>query len=550
MARKITPHFVFETSWEVCNMVGGIYTVLSTRARELSKTLKDNLIFIGPDVWKKHDSPYFEEDKTLFSEWVKHIHHTTELTVKVGRWKIPGNPIAILVNFDALYEKKNEIYGQMWEHHGVDSMHAYGDYDESSMFGYASGMVIESYYQYHKLKKRDNVVAHFNEWMTTFGAFYTMDKVPEIATIFTTHATSIGRSIAGNNKPLYNHMANYNGDQMAFELNMEAKHSTEKNAAHQVDCFTTVSNITGIECEALLDKQPEIITPNGFEDDFVPKGTQLIKKQKKAKEKLIEVAEALLGYELSKDVFLVGTAGRYEYKNKGLDVLIESLKKLSDNKETSKEVVAFIMTPAHSKGARKKLAEKIENKNSEIEFWNHHTTHELYNYESDNIMSALRWFQINNHQEDKVKIIFVPTYLNGNDGIFNLSYWDLLIGLDLTAFPSYYEPWGYTPLESVAFSVPTITTNLSGFGQWTEELSEKDRKGGVEVVPRSDDNYNEVTTTIAKTILSYTKKNKKEMTACRKNAKDISKKALWNNFIKHYYEAYHIALKNRNQRIK
>ncbi len=548
MARKITPHFIFETSWEVCNMVGGIYTVLSTRAKELYDKVEDNLIFIGPDVWKEQESPYFEEDKKLLVEWKENINSTTDINVRVGRWKIPNNPIAILVQFDLLFAQKNEIYGRMWELYRVDSLHAYGDYDEASMFGYASGMVIESFYQFYQLKKSDNVVAHFNEWMTTFGAFYIQNKVPNIATLFTTHATSIGRSIAGNNKPLYNYMSAYNGDQMAEELNMQAKHSTEKTGANVVDCFTTVSNITGIECEELLDKKPHIITPNGFEDDFVPKGTAFTEKQKKAKEKLKEVAQSVLGYELDKNAFFVGTAGRYEYKNKGLDVLIEALSKLSNNAENSREVVAFIMTPAHSKEARKDVIEKMTHKEANVNSWNCYTTHELYDYEGDNIISALRWFQLKNAKEQKVKVIFVPTYLNGSDGIFNLSYWDLLIGMDLTVFPSYYEPWGYTPLESVAFSVPTITTNLSGFGQWTEEL--KNKQCGVQVVPRSDYNYSEVTTEIANRIFHYIKIPRKEMTVCRKNALEISKKALWSNFIKYYYEAYDIALKNRNNRTK
>lgn len=548
MARKITPKYIFETSWEVCNMVGGIYTVLSTRARTLSKKLQDNLLFIGPDVWQSQPSPYFEEDQEVLSNWVIHFNQTTNLNIRAGRWKIHGNPIAILVDFKPLMESKNDIYGEIWEKFGVDSIHAYGDYDESSMFGYATGIVMESYYNYFQLKKTDNVVAHFNEWMTTFGAFYLQDKVPNIATIFTTHATSIGRSIAGNQKPLYNYLSEYNGNQMAYELNMQSKHSTERTAAHVVDCFTTVSGITGLECTELLDKKPDIITPNGFEDDFVPKGKVYKEKQKQAREKIIEIAETLFGCPLSKDALFIGTAGRYEYKNKGLDVFIESLKKLSESPTLEREVVAFLMIPAHIKGARKDLIQKLNDQNHQLDYWDKYTTHELFDQQNDNILSALRWFHLLNNKNDKVKVVFVPSYLNGNDGIFNISYWDLLIGLDATIFPSYYEPWGYTPLESIAFSIPTITTDLSGFGQWIE--SDFSNPKGVHVVHRSDYNYYEVSDSIAQKLLQLTQQSKKEQEICRKSALEISQNAHWEKFIVHYYDAYHIALQKRNKRIK
>ncbi len=547
MKQQPIPEYVFETSWEVCNMVGGIYTVLSTRARTLQSRFQDNLVFVGPDVWKEKESPYFEESNDLLADWRDHFNKTTGLRIRVGRWTIHGNPVTILVDFNPLFFRKNEIYSRFWERFNVDSLHAFGDYDESSMFGYASGMVIESYFRFHNLTKKNNVVAHFNEWMTTFGAFYIQDSVPEIATIFTTHATSIGRSIAGNNKPLYDYLNEYNGDQMAFELNMQSKHSTEKQAAHTVDCFTTVSSITGLECTQLLDKKPDIITPNGFENDFVPTGKTFTEKRKAAQGKLKKVAETLFGYKLQKNTVFVATAGRYEYKNKGIDVFIESLKHLTNEYTVGNEVVAFIMVPAHISGPRVDLAAKLQNPAAKMDYWNKQTTHELHNYQDDNVISALQWFHFQNLPNEKVKVIFVPSYLNGNDGIFNLNYWDLLIGMDLTIFPSYYEPWGYTPLESIAFSVPTITTDLSGFGQWVKTL--KDPNHGAEVVHRSDYNFANVVSSIASILNDFLNKSSEEIKEVRKNALEVSKKALWDEFIQYYYEAYQIALKKRDKRI-
>ena len=549
MQQTLKVDYVFETSWEVCNMVGGIYTVLSTRAATLQAHLQDKLIFIGPDVWQDAVNPYFKESTELLEGWKAYVLEKYSLKIRVGRWTIPGMPVAVLVDFSPLMDKKNQIYGEIWQQEGVESLYAYGDYDEASMFGYSTGLIIESYYKYYKLTAKQQVVAHFNEWMTTFGAFYIKSHVPAIATIFTTHATSIGRSIAGNKKPLYDYLKAYNGNQMAQELNMVAKHSTERAGAHAVDCFTTVSDITGVESEQLLEIKPHVITPNGFEDDFVPKGKAFTAARESARVALRNVAEVLFNYNLTANPLFVCTAGRYEYKNKGIDTFIDGLKILSQNSELEREIVVFIMVPAHISGMRKDLAKAIEKDHLQLNSWNKFTTHELYDYEHDNVMSALRWHGFNNNEEDKIKIIFVPSYLNGADGIFNKSYYDLLIGMDLSVFASYYEPWGYTPLESVAFSVPTITTDLSGFGQWVSPVPQ-DIEQGVGVIHRSDFNSSEVAQSIANMMFKFQKMNATEIKSLRKNASIIAEKALWKHFIQYYEQAYHLALTNKNLRNK
>ena len=268
----LKPDFIFESSWEVCNKVGGIYTVLSSRAKTLQDEMKDHIIFIGPDFWKEKESPYFKEDKTLLAAWQWEAKEQG-LKVRVGRWTVPGEPIAVLVDFQPYFVQKNDIYCWLWENYGVDSLHAYGDYDEASMFSYAAALVVESLYQYmFDGSQSPKVIYHANEWMCGLGALYINNKVPQIGTVFTTHATSIGRSIAGNQKPLYDYLFAYNGDQMAEELNMQSKHSIEKQTAMHVDCFTTVSDITANECKELLDKPVDVVLPNGFDNSFVPKG--------------------------------------------------------------------------------------------------------------------------------------------------------------------------------------------------------------------------------------------------------------------------------------
>ena len=567
--KKLFPDYIFESSWEVCNKVGGIYTVLSTRAQTLQNRLRDKIIFIGPDVWKEESCPYFIEDKSLFAEWQWEAkegnpeYGLPSLKVRVGRWAIPGEPIAILVDFQPFFEKKNDIYAWLWEHYQVDSLHAYGDYDEASMFSYAAGLVVESLFNYLNPRNEENklkVVYHANEWMCGLGALYINNKVPQIGTIFTTHATSIGRSIAGNQKPLYDYLFAYNGDQMAGELNMQSKHSIEKQTAWNVDCFTTVSDITANECVELLDKPVDVVLPNGFDDSFVPKAQAFSRKRKLARQKMLEVANALLGENLEDDTIIVSTSGRYEFRNKGIDVFIEAMNRLLRDRDLKKKVLAFIEVPGWVGEPRQDLQERLNSEKLKVKSENHHSslplevpmvTHWLHNMGHDNVLNMMKYYDMHNRPEDNVKVIFLPCYLDGKDGILNLTYYDMVLGNDLCIYPSYYEPWGYTPTESVAFHVPCITTDLAGFGLWANSLKGgySEIEDGVKTVHRSDYNFDEVSDGIRDTILKFSQMNKKQVAAARKNAEKVAEQALWKHFIQYYYEAYGKALAKRDERL-
>ena len=548
--KLLFPDYVFESSWEVCNKVGGIYTVLSTRAKTLQEKLPDHIIFIGPDCWKEKESPYFVTDKHLTAKkslgaWIDYAKKEQGIMMKVGRWNVPGKPIAILVDFNQYFERKDEIYGHLWEDYKVDSLHAYGDYDEASMFSYAAAKVVESYYQFFGLDEK-KVVYQANEWMTGLGMLYLKKYVPGIATIFTTHATSIGRSIAGNNKPLYDYLFAYNGDQMAQELNMESKHSIEKQSAHYADCFTTVSEITANECKELLDKPVDVVLPNGFENNFVPKGAQFSKKRKAARKRLLEVANALLGTCLDDETLIVSTSGRYEFRNKGIDVYIEALNRLLRDRELTKTVVAFIEVPGWVGDPRQDLQERLAlNMPFDTPLEVPMITHWLHNMSHDNVLNMLKYYNMWNQKEDKVKLIFLPCYLTGNDGIFNMTYYDLVLGNDLCIYPSYYEPWGYTPLEAIAFKVPCVTTDLAGFGLWANSVKGgySELTDGVKVIHRTDYNYSEVADAIKDTIADFSNMSPADVKKCRTAAENLSKKALWSEFIKYYEEAYDCALR-------
>ncbi len=538
--KQLIPDFLFEVSWEVCNKVGGIYAVLSTKAATLKTQLGDGLVFVGPDIWFNEESPFFDpQASTTLSDWAKSAN-ADGMKVRVGRWKVPGDPQVVLVDFRPFFAQKNSIYGLMWEWAGVDSMHAYGDYDEASMFAYASARVIESMYK-HLCPQRSKVVAHFNEWTTGMGLLYLHHNLPSIATMFTTHATCVGRSICGNGKPLYDYLPGYFGDQMAEELNMASKHSVEKRAAQLADCFTTVSDITAAECNQLLERMP-LVTPNGFESGFVPSGIAFNRVRKESRAAFSRVVECLTGHKPSDEVLFIGTAGRCEFKNKGIDVFLDALSRLR-NRDFGREIVAFIMIPGWVQEARADVRERY---NSNASFASSLSdavfTHAVHNYFDDVILRRIHELGFHNYPDDRVKVVYIPCYLNGNDGLLNRDYYTMLSGLDLTIYPSYYEPWGYTPMESCAFGVPTITTSLSGFGMWCKGIGKTRLQDGVGVVPRTDSNYEEVVNRISDMIINFTEMGPGDVKVIRQDARKIAARADWKHFIKYYNLGYNQAL--------
>ena len=547
--KLLVPDYLFEVSWEVCNKVGGIYAVLSTKAATLKASLADNLVFIGPDIWDQQPSPFFIEGAAApqLTKWAQ-IANAEGLKVRVGRWDIPGQPQVVLVDFRPFYAVKNAVYAQMWEWYGVDSMAAYGDYDEGCTFAYASALVVESLYK-HNCPQRSKVIAHFNEWTTGMGVLYLKRQLPSVATIFTTHATCVGRSICGNNKPLYDYLTGYHGDQMADELNMRSKHSVEKRAAQQADCFTTVSEITAAECNQLLERMP-LVTPNGFEAGFVPSGVAFSRVRRESRAAFSRVVESLTGAVPADDALFIGTAGRCEWKNKGLDVFLDSINRLR-NHTPNREIVAFIMVPGWVNEARVDVKSRyISSVSFETPVSDPVFTHAVHNYYEDVILKRIHELGFHNDKNDKVKVIYIPCYLNGDDGLINRTYYNMLAGLDLTVYPSYYEPWGYTPMESCAFGVPTVTTSLSGFGMWSKSIGRGNEiSEGVVVVGRNDSNYESVVNDISNVIFAYASQSAVDAKPARQEAKKIAARAAWKNFIKYYEIAFDEALRNTAQRI-
>ncbi|MBL4561000.1 MAG: alpha-glucan family phosphorylase [Labilibaculum sp.] len=544
--RDVIPDFVFEVSWEVCNKVGGIHTVISTKALSLKPLFNDQIIYIGPDFKNaEHREKEFQEDDNLFQKWREKLK-AEGLLVRIGRWKIAGNPLVILIDFSCLESQKNAIYSKLWEVYGLESLYGHDDYDDAALFGYASGMVIDSFVEYNDLSK-NKIVAQFHEWMSGAGLLYLKDKEPDIAAIFTTHASMLGRVLASNYENLYDNLLHFNPIEKSRQYNVTAKCSMEKCVALAADCTSTVSEITARECKQFHGRAVDVVMPNGFEDKFVPELAELEITRQESKKDFKKVAESLLGYEIKPDTLFIGTGGRYEYKNKGIDVFLEALARLNENKYLDRDIVAFFLIPGDQRGARKDLQDNLTRYPDRKPLVSPFSTHYLGNIDQDEILNKIKSLGFTNNQAERIKVIFVPTYLDGMDGIFNKSYYELLMGLDLSVFPSYYEPWGYTPMESVAFSVPTITTSLAGFGQWVRMIGEAD-KGGVVVVERNDSNRKDVVESIASHIFNFSTKSESNVVRCRENARNIAKRTLWKNFIGNYYHAYELAIKNNMEK--
>ena len=545
--QKYLPDFIFEVSWEVCNKVGGIHTVLSSKALTMVKDWDERYILIGPDVWKGNgDNPEFTQDDELMSTYREKLS-AKGIKIKTGRWNIPGNPVAILVDFTPLFTKKNEIFRDLWLRYKLDSLSGHWDYAEPALFGYAAGVIIESFYHIH-VTYSDKIVAQFHEWMTGVGLLYLDEHVPQIGTIFTTHATAVGRAIAGNGLPLYARFTSYDADIEAKNFNIIAKHSLEKTSAQIADCFTTVSEITARECRQFLDKEPDVITPNGFDDFIVPDDFLFDEKREIARKKLLKVASALTREKFPDDALLVLQSGRYEFRNKGIDIFIKALASLAHQNNHKRVILAYLFIPAHCTGPRKDVVDNLEYPNSQIE-GDKILTHYLQGANFDPVMQSLHQNLMNNIRTGNVRIIYSPVYMNGYDGIYNLNYYDILIGFDLTIFPSYYEPWGYTPMESLAFHIPTITSNLTGFGLSVMK-TETGVKNGIEVISRDDNNDNETAERIANLILVFSEMDDVVVKSARTAAHKLAKQSHWKNSILAYKNAFHFALEKAEKRAR
>ncbi|MGV8081542.1 MAG: alpha-glucan family phosphorylase [Syntrophales bacterium] len=525
--------YLFEVSWEVCNKVGGIHTVITSKMREVLRVFEDHCILLGPDL---KNNPEFEETDEECWNRIREATAIKEIPCRFGRWRIPGRPKVILVDFSRRYDKDQLLF-RIWENWGVDSMTGGWDYVEPVMFSHAAGEVIETAYHVLARPGGNPVIAHFHEWMCGAGLLYLKRRIPEIATVFTTHATILGRTLSGTGMDLYGSMEHLSPQKEAETHNISAKFSLEQVAAREADCFTTVSEITALEARNILGRSPDVITPNGLDMENIPDLTEDREPAEASRKVLLEAAGRFLHRDLPADTRLFLTSGRYEFHNKGIDVFLGALGRLERELDAERAAVAFLFVM----GGHMDLLPSLKVQYTRTEPGPMPiATHRLSYGASDPVLETCKRLGLRNMPENRVSIIFVPAPLDGNDGFLNLPYYEALQGCDMGIFPSYYEPWGYTPLECAAYAVPTVSTDLAGFGQWVRQMSSG--YDGVRIMDRRNQEPAAVEEELKGILRNSFFWSEQDLLRMRRGARLLALHADWRDFYGAYLAAYDRAL--------
>ncbi len=585
------PQTVIEASWEVVNKVGGIYTVVRTKAELLVNTYKQ-YVLVGPLFPGRHNVEFTEQAPPE-----RYVHVFEELRQEgiqcvYGVWNIPGNPQVVLLNAQHSHIDVNAVKGQLWEQFGVDSLRAAYEYDEPLRWAWAVGRFMELM----QSSTDEPIVGHFHEWMAGLALLYLRMKKSRVRSVFTTHATMLGRTISGSTDiNLYDSLPDLDFPRLAKELHVEDKYTTELACAKNAHVFTTVSEITGIEAEHVLLRKPDVLLFNGICRSQYPDVNDSSPMHIRARERMRDFLNYYFfshySFDLEHSVTFFAS-GRYEYRNKGLDVFTKALGKLNYELKKvpdSKTVIVFYFIPGDTQGIKTEVLEERQafsamqsylDKNADDvvrrimrqaqridslsakdilseEAYQHvkqlakalaHAgnpplvTHNIPGEEHDPIVAGFRAHGLLNRAEDKVKVVRYPVYLTGKDGLLDLTYDEAVAGSHLGVFPSYYEPWGYTPMEAAAMGVPAITTDLAGFGRFVQTQQEK----GVFVLKRYNRSEQDVVEDLFVMLKEFCQKNRSERRELKAAAQKLSEQTDWQVFIKHYYDAHQRAYESKD----
>ena len=526
-------YYLFEVSWEVCNKVGGIYTVITSKLPEATKLFGERYFVLGPDL---KTNPDFEETDEECWNRVREGVAIKEIPCRFGRWKVPGRPKAILVGFGKKYDKDQLLF-RIWEDYGVDSIAGGWDYVEPVMFSYAASEVIETIYNIIVRPQGQRAVVQFHEWMTGAGLLCLKKRVPEIGTVFTTHATILGRTLASSGVDIYTAMDHISPQREASAHNITAKCSLETASAREADCFTTVSEITATEAKNFLGRTPDLITPNGLDMENIPDLAADRVPTLNSRNELLAAAGRFLSRDLPAETRIMVISGRGEFHNKGIDLFLAALARLNVELGPDQTVLAFLFVLSGYTDlipCLKSDTVKPDPANPPI------ATHQLQNAGFDPIIQTCERLGLKNFPQNPVQVIFVPAYLNGHDGFINMPYYEALAGCDLGVFPSYYEPWGYTPLESAAYAVPTVTTDQAGFGLWAQQAPGE--CNGIIMLKRMGQPPAIIAENLHDIFRDFLILNKDDLQCMRVNARAVASRANWNDFFRSYAEAYDRAL--------
>lgn len=531
--------FLFEVSWEVCNKVGGIYTVISSKVPAAAREYGENYFLLGPDL---KNNPEFEETDEACWEGIREALAMREVVFRLGRWKIPGRPKVVLVSFARNLNKDHVLY-ELWESYGVDSIAGGWEYEEPVLFSYTCGIAVETIYNVVVRPQGARAAAHFHEWMCGAGLLCIKKRLPEIGTVLTTHATMLGRTLAGSGVDIYTKMDEISPQNEAVTYNIRAKYSMEVAAAREADCFTAVSGITAMEAKNFLGRLPSVITTNGLDMDNVPDLSVQRDQAVACRKRLTAFAEKFLRKKFTDNAKIMIISGRYEFHNKGIDVFLEALKRIEKDATPEKAVIALICVLAEHTAINPAALREDKTEGEAPVVATHRLSNEMY----DPILNACNRLGFHNGPQNNVHIIFVPAYLTGHDGLLNMTYEELLAGCDLGVFPSYYEPWGYTPQESAAYAVPTITSDQAGFGLWVTDTCAGNR--GITVLKRTGVPFDTVIENLYRTMQEFLTWSDEEMASRRREARRAALQAGWQTFFGQYLKAYDLALETAADRI-
>jgi glycogen synthase len=582
---------LFEISWEICNKVGGIYTVVKSKAGRAVENYGDNYYMVGPYLQANTLGEFSEEPPTEILKSAFEELKELGLICHYGKWLIEGSPQVILIDFVNFRAKIDEIKTELWESYKIDSMRAPPDYDEPVSWAHTVGILIEKISNKVNDKK---IVAHFHEWLSGAGLLYLKKRNLKIATVFTTHATILGRTLASSNVPLYDVWDKLDPDKEAYDHFIEGKYLVEKNSALNADVFTTVSEITGMESSHFLRKKPDLLLPNGLDISKFLAFDELVVRHRLQRDRIREFLMYYFfpyySFDLEKTTILF-TAARYEYHNKGIDIYIKSLSKLNDmlkKANSDKTIIAFVWVPGNFRNVKteilenKTLYQDIKDELDENGAATHKkivysfatdkkitqesifspeflknmrikkkkfqksgnppvSTHDMYD-ENEDILNGFKEANLQNSKDDPVKVIFYPIYLSGADGILNLNYYEAMEGAHLGIFPSYYEPWGYTPLEAGALGIPSITTDLAGFGRFFCNECSQTNTAGIFVLNRFGKKDDDVIYSLSKRMFNFVNLSKEDRISNRVAARKIASIADWKLFIENYIKAHNLAV--------
>ncbi len=520
---------LFEVSFEVANKVGGIHTVLSTKARTVLEHYGDDYFCVGPWLFSESERrPPFDEEPGF--EAFAASCREMGIPVRVGRWRVPGSPRAILVEFSGMWERKDGILTELWETHGVDSIEGGWDYEEPVLFGYAAGQVIERFWEEELAPRRRRATAHFHEWMTGAGLLHLKERCPAVGTVFTTHATMLGRALSSPGHSL-GEGAIVDPDELARRHRVTAKHSLEGVCARTADVFTTVSELTAAEAELLHVRRANPLTPNGIDLSVIDEVAGPLGREE-TRTRLLQLASRLLGDDLT-DAALLATSGRYEFHNKGIDLILDAMGRLQGR--DGRRVVLFILVPAGNSGLSPRVRQRLAGRDGG-EGPVGIATHSLRDPHGDPVLVRCRERGLDNALGTRVRVLQVPIYLDGHDELIGLPYEGVVRAMDLTLFPSHYEPWGYTPQESLALGVPTVTSDQAGFGRWAleEGLGSAD---GISVLERHGRTYESTVEALGEEVQRFLREGP-SAGAMGSICQATASRTAWSGLFAHYLDAY------------